>query len=171
MEDGSFSAAARNLDLTPSAVSKVIARIESRLGMPLFRRGHREIALTPEGETYCQAARAAVDAVDAADAAVFSGTVTQETLRVRSMPIFAQKALVPVLPRFRASHPKLRLEIHLRIDPGNLLDDGMDVAVHVGHLEDSRQVAMRFSRTRWIICAAPECIWLHTERPLIGKNS
>lgn len=156
VDDRSFSAAARNLDLTPSAVSKVVARIESRLGVLLFRRGHREIALTSEGEAYCRAARAAVDAVDAADATVFNGTVAQETLRVRSMPIFAQKALAPKLPQFCALHPNLQLEIHLRIDPGNLLDDGMDVAIHVGHLEDSRQFATRFSRTRWIICAAPE---------------
>lgn len=161
VDDGSFSAAARNLDLTPSAVSKVVTRIESRLGVLLFRRGHRDIVLTPEGAAYCEAARAAIDAFEAADAAVFSGTVTQEILRVRSMPIFAQKALVPLLPKFCALHPKLRLEIQLRIDPGNLLDDGMDVAIHVGHLEDSRQVATRFSRTRWIICAAPAYLASH----------
>ena len=77
-EDGSFSAAARNLALTPSAVSKLIARLEDRLGVLLFRRSHRTIDLTPEGEAFCEAfyhaAQAAIEAVDTADAAVFCGT-------------------------------------------------------------------------------------------------
>lgn len=160
-EDGSFSAAARNLGLTPSAVSKMIGRIESRLGVLIFRRAHRATVLTPEGIVYCAAARQAIEAVEAADAAVFRGTAAQETLRVRSMPIFAQIALVPKIPQFRALHPRLQLELQLRIDPGNLLDDGMDVAIHVGHLEDSRLVATRFTSTRWIICAAPAYLEAH----------
>ena len=66
-EDGSFSAAARNLALTPSAVSNLIARMEDRLGVLLFRRSHRTIDLTPEGEAFCDAfyhaAQAAIEAV------------------------------------------------------------------------------------------------------------
>ena len=89
--------------------------------------------------------------MEAADTAVFTGTVAQETLRVRSMPIFAQAAPAPRLPEFCRRHPNLRIEIQLRIDPGNLLDDGMDVAIHVGHLKDSSLVATRFTSTRWII--------------------
>lgn len=154
-EDGSFSAAARNLGLTPSAVSKMIGRIESRLGVLMFRRAHRDIALTVEGEAYLRAVRQAIEAVEAADSAVFIGTAASEPLRVRSMPIFALAALAPRIPEFCALHPQLKLEIQLRIDPGNLMDDGMDVAIHVGRLDDSSLVASRFTSTRWIICAAP----------------
>jgi DNA-binding transcriptional LysR family regulator len=160
-EDGSFTAAARNLALTPSAVSKLIARLEDRLGVILFRRVHRNIVMTGEGEAYYQAALAAIEAVEAADTAVFTGTVAQETLRVRSMPIFAQAALAPRLPEFCRCHPNLRIEIQLRIDPGNLLDDGMDVAIHVGHLKDSSLIATRFTSTRWIICASPAYVASH----------
>jgi DNA-binding transcriptional LysR family regulator len=158
VEDGSFSAAARNLAMTPSAVSKMIARIEDRLGVILFRRAHRENALTPEGEAFYRASLNAIEAVEAADAAVFAGKAVQDTLRVRCIPIFATAALAPQMSAFCRRHPALRVEIQLRIDPGNLLDDGMDVAVHVGHLKDSSHVARRFSSTRWIICAAPAYI-------------
>jgi DNA-binding transcriptional LysR family regulator len=158
VEDGSFSAAARNLALTPSAVSKLIARVEDRLGVLLFRRAHRTTTLTPEGETFYRAALTAIEAVEAADMSVFSGRAAHDTLRVRCMPIFATAALAPHIPAFCRLHPTLRVEIQLRIDPGNILDDGMDVAIHVGSLKDSSLVARRFSSTRWIICAAPNYV-------------
>lgn len=161
VEDGSFSAAARHLSMTPSAVSKLIARIENRLGILLFRRAHRDTTLTPEGETFYKAAVKAVEAVEAADMSVFSGRVEHDTLRVRAMPIFATAALAPHIPTFCALHPTLRVEIQLRINPGRLLDEGMDVAIHVGSLEDSSLVARRFSSTRWIICAAPNYLAAH----------
>lgn len=161
VEDGSFTAAARNLALTPSAVSKLIARIEDRLGVLLFRRTHRENVLTPEGEAFYRAAIDAIEAVEAADAAAFANKAIQDTLRVRCIPIFATAALAPQIPAFCRLHPALQVEIQLRIDPGNLLDDGMDVAIHVGHLKDSSYVARRFSSTRWVICASPAYIAEH----------
>lgn len=163
VEDGGFSAAARNLALTPSAVSKLVARIEDRLGVLLFRRAHRKTILTPEGETFYKAALAAIEAVEAADLSVFSGRAAHDTLRVRSMPIFATAALAPHIPAFCRLHPTLRVEIQLRIDPGRLLEDGMDVAIHVGSLQDSSLVARRFASTRWIVCASPGYIAAHGE--------
>jgi DNA-binding transcriptional LysR family regulator len=161
VKDGSFSAAARNLGCTPSAVSKAIARIEDRLGVLLFSRTHRAITLTREGEAFYAAALEAIAAVESADAAVTGGLVPEDTLRVRAMPIFAQAALAPRIPEFCHRHPRLKLEVHLRIDPGHVLDDGMDVAIQVGQLKDSSLVARRFASTRWIICAAPAYLAAH----------
>ena len=160
-EDGSFSAAARNLALTPSAVSKLIARMENRLGVLLFRRTHRTIELTQEGEAFYQAAQMAIEAVETADAAVFSGMAAQQTLRIRSMPIFGQTVLAAKVAEFCALHPNLNVEMQLRIDATHLLDDGMDVAIHVGHLKNSSLIAMPFASTRWIICASPEYLAQH----------
>ena len=157
-EDGSFSAAARNLAITPSAVSKLISRMEERLGVLLFQRAHRNIVMTPEGELFYQAALAAIEAVEAADATIFSGRVGRETLKIRSMPIFGQTVLARKLPDFCRQHPHLQVELQLRIDPGPLLDEGTDVTIHVGHLNDSSLVATRFASTRWIICASPSYI-------------
>ena len=160
-EDGSFSAAARTLGLTPSAVSKLIGRIEDRLGVLLFRRSHRVVVMTPEGQAFYEAARAAIEAVEAVDATVFQGKVGGETLRIRCMPIFGQTALAPRMPDFCRRHPALRVELRLSIDPGPLLGDGTDVAIYVGHLRDSSLVASRFTSTRWVICAAPSYIAAH----------
>ena len=167
VKDGSFSAAARNLSCTPSAVSKAIARIEDRLGVLLFSRTHRAISLTREGEAFYAAALDAIASVESADAAVRGGTAPADTLRVRAMPIFAQAALAPRIPEFCRRHPRLKLEVHLRIDPGHLLDDGMDVAIQVGQLKDSSLVGRRFASTRWIICASPGYLAAHgtPERP------
>lgn len=160
-EDGSFSAAARNLGLTPSAVSKLIARTEDRLGVLLFRRSNRTVQLTQEGESFYHAAQAAIEAVETADAAVFSGSAAQQTLRIRSVPIVGQAVLAGKIAEFSRRHPNLGIEVQLRIDPSHLLDDGMDVAICVGHLKDSSLIAMPFSSTRWIICAAPSYIAEH----------
>ena len=154
-EDGNFSAAARNLALSPSAVSKLISRIEDRLGALLFRRSHRGIQMTQEGLAFYQAAKLAIEAVETADAAVLTGTVSQETLRIRSMPIIGQTVLAAKVAEFSRMHPHLGIEMQLRIDSTNLLDDGMDVAITVGYLKDSSLIAIPFSSTRWIICAAP----------------
>ena len=153
--DGGFSAAARSLSLTPSAVSKLVTRMENRLGVLLFDRAHRSVTLTPEGKAFYDSALRAIEAVEEAEATVFAGSATRDTLRIRSMPTFAASQLAPLIPQFCRLHPALRLEVLLRIDPGNLMDGGIDVAIHVGHLADSSLVAHRFARTRWIICAAP----------------
>ncbi|MDY7573065.1 LysR family transcriptional regulator [Actimicrobium sp. CCI2.3] len=160
-EDGSFSAAARNLALTPSAVSKLIARMEDRLGVLLFRRTYRSIQLTQEGEAFYQAALTAIEAVESADAAVFSGMAAQQTLRIRSMPIIGQTVLAAKVAEFSLQHPNLSVEMLLRIDSTHLLDDGVDIAIHVGHMKDSSLVAMPFSSTRWIICASPSYLAQH----------
>jgi DNA-binding transcriptional LysR family regulator len=160
-EDGSFSAAARNLALTPSAVSKLIARMEDRLSVLLFRRSQRAIQLTQEGEAFYQAALTAIEAVESADAAVFSGIAAQQTLRIRSMPIVGQTVLAAKVAEFSLQHPNLSVEMLLRIDSTHLLDDGVDVAIHVGHMKDSSLIAMPFSSTRWIICASPSYLAQH----------
>jgi DNA-binding transcriptional LysR family regulator len=155
VEDGSFSAAGRSLSLTPSTVSKLIGRMEDRLGVMLFRRSARTASLTPEGTTFHEAALRALEALEATETALFAGRVAPDTLRVRSMPSFAVSQLAPVIPAFLDLHPELRLEVLLTMEPGNLLEHGIDVAIHVGPLEDSSLVAHRFASTRWLMCAAP----------------
>nr|WP_243429761.1 LysR family transcriptional regulator [Acetobacter sacchari] len=159
--EGGFSHAARSLSLTPSAISKVIARLEDRLKVRLFIRSSRAIELTPDGMNFHLAALRAIEAVESADAAVNTGALLSDTLRIRSMPTFATAQLAPLVPDFRRIHPSLKLEIHLRMEPGNLLEGGMDVAIHVGPLPDSSLVAKLFARTRWVICASPGYLSQH----------
>ncbi|MFC3127335.1 LysR family transcriptional regulator [Pseudoroseomonas globiformis] len=161
VEDGSFSAAGRSLSLTPSAVSKLIARLENRLGVVLFNRSLRSLALTPEGEAFYPAARQAIEAVEEAESTASSGTQLRDVLRVRSIPTFAVHLLAPLLPAFRRQHPTLRLEFILSNEPGNLLEGGVDVAINIGDLPDSSLIVRRVLDMRWIICAAPSYLAEH----------
>lgn len=155
VEDGGFSAAGRSLSLSPSAVSKLITRLENRLGVVLFNRSLRSMALTPEGEAFFPAAQQAIAAVEEAEAMAVTGVPAHEVLRIRSVPTFAMHQLAPLVPAFRRQHPALRLEFLLSNEPGNLLEGGVDVAISIGHLPDSSLLAKPVMAMRWIICAAP----------------
>jgi hypothetical protein len=103
--EGDFSAAARSLSLTPSAVSKLVSRLENRLGVRLFSRSSRRMALTPEGEKFYSAALRAIDAVEEADTAVAPNNLHGDTLRIRSAPTFAASQLAPlILPSASSIH-------------------------------------------------------------------
>ncbi|WP_230368285.1 LysR family transcriptional regulator [Methylobacterium brachiatum] len=155
VEDGGFSAAGRSLAMTPSAVSKLITRLEQRLDVILFNRSSRTPALTEEGKIFYASALRAIEAVEEAETSVLGGKAARGTLRIRSMPSFATHQLAPLMPAFRRLHPALRLDFVLNMDASSLLDGGVDIAIHVGELADSSLVVNRFASTRWIICAAP----------------
>src|SRR3954469_190942 len=110
-EDGDFSAAARTLSLTPSAVSKSIARLEEHLGRRLLHRSSRSMRLTPEGQSFLEAAHRVLDAMEEARAVV--SDPPSGTLRVRSVPTFARYQVAPLMPVFRRLYPKLRVEFVL----------------------------------------------------------
>lgn len=161
VEDGSFSAAGRSLALSPSSISKLVARIEARLGTMLFQRSRRSPVLTADGEVFYAAAVRAVEAMQEADTVLRRRGSLEDVLRVRAMPTFAIAQLARHIPAFRARYPKLRLDIQLSLEHRNLLEGGIDVAIHVGSLPDSSLVAHRFTSTRWIICAAPAYLRAH----------
>jgi len=168
VDEGNFSAAARSLSLSPSTVSKLVTRLESRFGATLFRRSGREVTLTAEGKVFHAAALKAIEALEATEAAVSSSRLAPDMLRIRSMPSFATAQLAPLVPAFCRLHPTLKLEILLSMQPGNLLDGGVDVAIHVGPLADSSLIVHRFAWTRWIICAAPAYLANHGKPETAG---
>lgn len=161
-ERGNFSAAARQLRLSPSTVSKAITRVEKRLGVRVFDRSAKTAAtLTREGELYLEQARRVIDAVADVDALADSLTrVPQGTVRLHTRPSLARHALVPLLPDFMAQYPDLRL--NFRLGPRfNTLTDDMDVAMVLGSLSDSSLVARRIASYRRTLCAAPAYLARH----------
>jgi DNA-binding transcriptional LysR family regulator len=152
-EDGDFSAAARTLTLTPSTISKSIARLEDHLGRRLLHRSSRSMRLTPEGQSFLDAAHRVLDAVEEAEAVV--SATPSGTLRVRSVPTFARYQVAPLMPAFRRLYPKLRVEFVLSNERTAFLDDGADVAIASGDLPSSSLIARRIASSRWIICASP----------------
>ena len=111
VECGSFSAAARALMLSPSAVSKAIARQEARLGVRLFNRNSRSMLPTLEGTALYESGLAVREALEAAETSVSSSnTVPTGLLRIHTLPMFAKYRIAPLLPGFLRRYPKLRLE-------------------------------------------------------------
>ena len=158
-EDGDFSAAARTLALTPSTISKSIARLEEHLGRRLLHRSSRSMRLTPEGQSFLDAAHRVLDAMEEAEAVV--SAIPSGTLRVRSVPTFARYQVAPLMPAFRRLYPKLRVEFVLSNERTAWLDDGADVAIASGDLPSSSLIARRIASSRWIICASPSYLAEH----------
>lgn len=153
---GSFAAAAKALRRTPSAVSRAVARLESRLGVGLIRRTTRAMTLTPEGETYLARASELIAEFDAIedgfgrDAAQPSGL-----LRVNASVPFGQRMILPVLPRFLAQQPRMRVDLTLTDDVVDLVEARADVAIRIGPLRDTRLRAKLLGRSRLAVVAAP----------------
>lgn len=153
---GSFSAAAATLGLTPSAVSKLVARLEDRLGVRLLHRTTRRLALTPEGETYHLRARDILAAIDDAEAEVSrAGAVPQGRLRVNSGTAFALHELAPVLPEFLARYPQVEVDLSITDRVVDLLAENADVALRTGAVTDPSLVVRKIADVARGIFASP----------------
>lgn len=152
--EGGFSAAARSLGKTPSAVSKLIGRLEDRLGARLFVRTTRALTLTEEGEAYRRAGARIVQELDDADQAVAAGAV-RGRLRVTASIPFGTMYVAPLVPAFLDRHPDATVELSLNDDIVDLLAQKTDVAIRMGALKDSSLVARKLGESRRVVCAAP----------------
>ena len=154
---GSFSAAARGLKLSPSAVSKLITRMEERLGSRLFNRTTRKLSLTEGGEQYFGRCTAILDDIEAAEAQLQGfQNEPRGVLRVSCSPGFAWFQLMPLLPHFLSRHPELQVELQMTGEQVDLLSDDIDVAIRLGKLQDSSLVARKLGESRRIVCASPD---------------
>jgi DNA-binding transcriptional LysR family regulator len=155
-EEASFSAAARSLDLDPSTISKVIQRLENRLGVRLFHRTSRVLQLTQEGEQFLAAAQKVMQALEEAEASIGpAATEATGVLRLSSTPAFARQRLAPLMPEFLKANPALRVEFVLAATPPDLFEQQIDVSFQSGNIPDSTLVARRVTVARWRLCAAP----------------
>jgi DNA-binding transcriptional LysR family regulator len=156
VETGSFSAAARQLALTPSALSKLITRLEDRLGTRLLQRTTRRLQLTPEGEAFFNRVRPILSAMDEAEAEVSAaGASPRGLLRMHCGSAFGMHQLAPAIPRFLERYPEIELDITINDQPPTLGEDSIDLAIRIGALDESSMVARRICNLERVICAAP----------------
>ncbi|HCE1007761.1 LysR family transcriptional regulator [Acinetobacter baumannii] len=155
-EHGSFSAAARAHDLTPSAMSKLISRLENRLGVRLILRGARQITLTEEGLAYLNSAKNVVSAMAEADSlAEGLPTTISGNLKIRTMPTFARYQILPWLAEFIDKYPLINIDFELNAVYQDDFDRGVDIAIYGGVLPSSSRIATRIGESEWITCASP----------------
>lgn len=162
VETGSFSSAARRLACSPSAVSKIISRMESRLHAQLFERTAREVRPTEAGRILHREGLRALDALSEAENALHRHTESAcGTLRVHSILTFAKYQLAPLIPEFQAAHPAIRIEFLLSNDLPDMVEHRIDVAIHSGAQPDSSLIARRLLSSRRIVCGSPAYLARH----------
>lgn len=159
---GSFSAAGRELNLSPSAVSKLVTRLESRLGVRLLNRTTRTLSPTEAGQQfYHRCLEIIADVEDAEDALSDFGQIPKGKLRINTTQGFAKHQLLPVLTEFQQRYPQLELELQLTGQAVDLIAERVDLAIRLGVLEDTSLIARRLGESRRLVCASPTYLERH----------
>lgn len=156
VDTGSFSAAARQLNVGQPAVSKTIAQLESRLQVSLLIRSTHGLMPTEAGQRFYERAKAAIQEADEAElAARGAGAGLSGCLRVSAATTFARLHVVPLLPRFLEQHPELEIDVILDDRVIDLVAEGVDVSLRMGALPDSSAVARKLATGGRSVLATP----------------
>lgn len=158
----SLAAAARALDVTPSAVTQRLRQLEQRLGVRLLERTSRGLHLTAEGQLLAQrGAEILANMEEITEELVERRQVVTGHLRVAAPFGFGRRYIAPAMAALREQHPEVKLTLSLFEDPVSLRSDAWDVLIHVGPLTDSTLVLHRLAPNRRILCAAPAYLERH----------
>ena len=156
VETGGLSSAARALRITPSAVSKLIGRLEARLGARLLNRSTRSLQLTPEGEAFFARSVQVLADIEEAEREVLAGAAPRGRVRVNSVVDLGQQFVLPLIPAFLEQHPEVTLDLVLTDQVVDLLEERADVAVRMGALRSSNLTARKLGESRAVVVASPD---------------
>ncbi|MBB4572382.1 LysR family transcriptional regulator [Rhizobium lentis] len=163
VERGGFSAAATVRCMTPSAVSKLVARLEARLGVRLVNRSTRRLQLTPEGCAFYERSIAILADIAEAERQASSGEDAAGRIRINTSGSFGNHVLAPLVPAFMALHPSVTLDIAHTDKVIDLMEERADVAIRAGPLKSSSLIARKLGATGKIIVASPDYLGRHGE--------
>lgn len=153
---GSYTAAARSLSVSPSAVSKSIQRLERHLGLSLFHRTTRSLTFTPEGrDLHERALRLLREAEEIEQAAMTARSEPSGTLRVAASLPIGLHLIAPALPDFRRLHPNVVVDLRLGDRIVDMIEEGIDVAIRIGDLPDTRLLSRKLAAYRLCCFASP----------------
>lgn len=156
VDSGSFTAAAKALDMSTVMVSKHVASLEQRLAARLLNRTTRSLSLTEIGEQYCEQCRQILAQVQLAETGADAlRSSARGTLKVSAPVAFGSQCLAPAMASYLDTHAEVSLDLELSNRISDLVEEGLDAAVRIGHLDDSAMVARPLRPYRMIICAAP----------------
>ncbi|MBO1013083.1 LysR family transcriptional regulator [Achromobacter sp. SD115] len=159
---GGMSAAARELGVTPAAVSKRLAQIEARLGVRLVNRSTRRLSLTAEGEVYLESARRILGEIEDLDQLIASRQDSPRGLLKVNAPLgFGRSYIAPAIAEFAQAYPEVSLQLQLTDSPADFVQDAFDVAVRFGDLPDTRLIARKIAPNRRLVCASPGYLKTH----------
>ena len=162
VEKGSLTAAANALNTSLPTVVRVLATLERQLGVSLLNRTTRRIHLTDEGAQYLDRCRAILSEVQDAEAELsFSQAEPQGRLTVTASVLFGRRYVAPIVSEFIRRHQNVNVEMLFVDRVVNMVEEGIDVAVRIGHLKDSSLVAIQVGQVRRVVCASPQYLRRH----------
>lgn len=160
----SVSKTARELGITPAAVSKHLALMESRLGVPLFNRTTRSMSLTPEGDVYLGHARKIMAGIgEMEDQLLGAKASPQGLLRVNATLGFGRSHIAPLISDFVRKYPQVDIQLQLSVNPPPSGDDAYDICFRFGNPPDSRSIARLIAANRRVVVASPAYLKKHGE--------
>ncbi len=161
-EEGSFSAAARGLGMSNSAVSKHIAMLEDLLGVCLLNRTTRQVSLTEAGHAYHERCEQILCDVEETQQSVAQlQTEPRGTLKINAPVFFGSQYLVTAIADFQASYPRISVEMSLTDRYVDVIGEGFDISIRVGQLCDSNLIARKLASSRNIVCTSPAYLCKH----------
>jgi DNA-binding transcriptional LysR family regulator len=162
LDEGSLAAAGRKLGRSPAAVSRAIAFLEERVGTELLHRTTRSIKLSEAGERYAATCRRVLTELEEADvSAAGEKAVPRGTLTITAPTISGEMVLRPILDAFLNAYPTVSARVMLFDRAVHLIEEGVDIALRIGQLEDSTMIAMRVGEVRRVVVAAPRYLKQH----------
>jgi DNA-binding transcriptional LysR family regulator len=168
VNEGSFTRAADRLEMSPQLVSKYVSQLEQHLGVRLLNRTTRKIHLTEAGTRYHQLAQQVLHDID--DMENQLGDLQGEArgvLRISAPVSFAIRHMAPLLSEFQRIHPAVGIDLQLNDRKVDIVEEGFDIALRIGHLKSSSLIAKRIAPVRLVLCASPDYLKQHgtPERP------
>lgn len=157
----SFSGAARAFRMTPSAVSKLVGRLEARLGVRLVNRSTRKVQLTPEGAVFYERSVRILEEMEAAEREVSPGVAPRGRLRVNVNVPFGLHCMLPLMPAFAERYPHITIDVALTDTVVDLFDARADIAIRTGPLRESRLVARKLGESRMVVVASKAYLKRH----------
>lgn len=156
VKQGSLAAVARELGVTPPAVTKRLAKLEQRLGIRLLNRTTRTMSVTHEGEIYLAEAARILAEIDELERLVSrSRAVPKGLLRVNATFGFGRKYVAPAVSAFIKRYPEVEVQLQLSDRPLNLADQAFDIGIRIGEMPDARIIARKIASNRRLLCASP----------------
>ena len=168
-EKGGFSAAARALEVTTPAVTKLINALERELGCPLLQRHSRGASVTPDGAAFFAHCRRILDELAAAEMEASPARRRPSgVLRVAMYPLIAQHCVMPALPRFHVRYPDVHIELQMGFAPHDAAQD-TDIYVVFGWPSPANSILRRCAQTRFVVCASPT-YWAQAGTPRVPRD-
>jgi DNA-binding transcriptional LysR family regulator len=168
-ESGNFTQAAKKLLISTAQVSRQVSELEQRLNTKLFYRTTRKVTLTEEGQLFYQQCRSILDGLEVAERSLTNLQSTpQGKIKISAPVTYGERHIIPLINQFLIRYPQVEVEVQLSNQRIDLIEEGYDLAIRLGQLDDSSLIAKRISSRQHFLCASPSYIKQHGKPESIG---